>query len=424
MAEGTRRIKCVQVDCTNLILPATAEANGGYCAPCVEKRWVEEQRKFVADNKRVVDPYVGITDLVELICAVHAPRKYDRLIEYAAPAEPIEQLYARLTSADADRLMDVAAEALKAGNEHFADTIATALATRTDFNLDRLLRAFVTQNKFWPSIIYRSAGPEIRDLIIAALNSSRAHANHGLSALAWIGDETVRKQFEAWDSTSPKWWEHLFVLPSEYAYDAGWEITPQGRRNLFHEECFGITAEDGANDHSVAIAEQATGECPWCNEKLIHLVKIDLQDSRFAFLGVKAKTLPVVSCRVCACYGTVFGEVTADGTAHWSDCNVRPKHLPADAATWSTIPWQGKAITLRKRRAIEAAYWCDSPAATQIGGMPSWIQDSDFPDCPCCKRTMMFLAQVDQSAFDGYEGIYYAFVCAQCRITATSYQQS
>ena len=408
-----------------MILPTTAEANDGYCAPCSDRRRAEERRKFIEANKRVIDPYAGITDLVELIRAIHTPRGHDPLIEYAPPAQPIAQLYARLTAADAQKLMDIAATALKSGDEHFADELATSLATLTDYNLDRLLHAFVQKNKFWPTIAFRNAGPEIRDSIIAALNSGNAHASHALASLAWIGDETVRKQFEIWDSAPPEWWDHLFVLPSEFSYVAGWESSPQGRRDLFFNDCFAIEAlsPNLPTDKSVVIAEATADHCPWCNEKLTHLLDLNLSDPRFSFLKLKAKHLPVLTCHVCSCYGQIFSEFTSDGAAHWSDCNARPKFLPADTKTWSRIPWHGKSIALTPRRAIETAGG-RSATASQIGGLPSWIQDDAFPDCPWCKRTMMFLAQIDQSAFPQHEGIYYAFLCAQCRITATTYQQS
>jgi len=37
---------------------------------------------------------------------------------------------------------------------------------------------------------------------------------------------------------------------------------------------------------------------------------------------------------------------------------------------------------------------------------------------------MVFLAQIDNGYFDGKEGIYFAFLCAPCRVTATCYQQT
>ena len=36
----------------------------------------------------------------------------------------------------------------------------------------------------------------------------------------------------------------------------------------------------------------------------------------------------------------------------------------------------------------------------------------------------MFVAQLDNSDFKYQEGVFYAFLCTQCRVTATSYQQT
>lgn len=65
---------------------------------------------------------------------------------------------------------------------------------------------------------------------------------------------------------------------------------------------------------------------------------------------------------------------------------------------------------------------------SQMGGHPSWVQDSEYPICPCCTRRMMFIGQIlqiDYADIDEYaEGIFYMFICPKDRITATVYQQS
>jgi hypothetical protein len=69
--------------------------------------------------------------------------------------------------------------------------------------------------------------------------------------------------------------------------------------------------------------------------------------------------------------------------------------------------------------------WTLEPAASQVGGHPTWIQDAEYPACPCCSEKMMFIAQLDGSQLGPYgEGIYYMFICPEDKITATVYQQS
>jgi hypothetical protein len=61
--------------------------------------------------------------------------------------------------------------------------------------------------------------------------------------------------------------------------------------------------------------------------------------------------------------------------------------------------------------------------ASTVGGVPMWLQDAEYPRCIECDRYMSFLAQHDNGPL-GEEGIYYAFYCARCRISAVSYQQT
>lgn len=98
--------------------------------------------------------------------------------------------------------------------------------------------------------------------------------------------------------------------------------------------------------------------------------------------------------------------------------------MPEPDDEWEPSPWRNVPVTLTPRRAIHAADWLMEPQATQIGGHPTWVQDSLYPSCPHCSQTMMFIGQVDQAQFPMHEGIYYAFLCAACRISATGYQQT
>jgi hypothetical protein len=87
-------------------------------------------------------------------------------------------------------------------------------------------------------------------------------------------------------------------------------------------------------------------------------------------------------------------------------------------------PWTGAAIRLVRRRPIHAADPGLPTTFGQIGGLPAWVQDAAYPACLRWRKTMLFLAQIDQGAFPLEEGTYYAFVCEACRTTAISYQQT
>lgn len=79
------------------------------------------------------------------------------------------------------------------------------------------------------------------------------------------------------------------------------------------------------------------------------------------------------------------------------------------------------------RHYLETANWSTLPgvAFSQIGGFPTWVQDAEYPGCPDCSETMPFVGQISNEDFLEFaEGIYYAFHCPKCNVSATGYQQS
>jgi hypothetical protein len=340
----------------------------------------------------------------------------------------VEELYSGLNADQASRLMTMAADAMRAGNEDFAEDVAKSLATLTDYPLDRMLEAWIGRNHFWPSVIFREAGATIRDAVVGALESGTANANHALSALAWIGDAKVQALFRRWESKPPHWRSGLFVGPAHYTNLAGWELGTGERRNLFHDECWAITPAPSAeaSDKSLRLMREVNQSCPWCERQLIHLVELNLADEHFAFLGFSGERLPILTCDACTCYGmgSMFSRIAPDGTVRLANENKRPEWLPDNLSSWGRSPWKEQPLRLHQRRAIHAVDWCMPVTVSQLGGLPSWVQDSAFPKCPDCSGTMKFIAQVDNGQFPYHEGVYYAFLCASCRVTATTYQQT
>jgi hypothetical protein len=94
--------------------------------------------------------------------------------------------------------------------------------------------------------------------------------------------------------------------------------------------------------------------------------------------------------------------------------------LPGDLLSWKASEWGGVRVALHQRRAIEAVDWME-PTVSQIGGLPSWVQDDEYPKCPDCHAVMSFITQIDNAAFAS-DGIYYGFLCSNCMMTATTYQ--
>jgi hypothetical protein len=234
---AVERLPCRSDGCTNTILPATAKANDGYCMVCVGKRREAERAEFIRQNRRTIDLYEGIADPVEIIRILHTPRELDPLKQFAPPPKSVEELYASLDSMQADRLMRMAANALRSDGKRLAEEIGKSLATLTDFSLDSMLDTWLARNHHRPSVVFRWAGPDIRDRLLDVMDgiSGTLNIDHALCALAWIGDQQVCERFLQWEQSPPMWRKELHVGPSSYAHVAGWEPTPRNSAGQIHE---------------------------------------------------------------------------------------------------------------------------------------------------------------------------------------------
>ncbi|MEI8196930.1 MAG: hypothetical protein WCI73_13600 [Phycisphaerae bacterium] len=423
MAES--RLRCETPGCENTILKATAKRTGGYCGPCHGKILKAKQEEYIRQNRRDVDLYAGVIDPVEIIRLAQQNRPYDPLIHYLPPPRGLEEFYVLLTLPQAERLMILASQSLRNGDKCFAENLARSLAAFTGYNLDLMLETWIELGQFWPPIAFRSAGDKIRDGILDALRNGNVDANHALQAAAWIGDEVVINAFEAFDAFPPYWAKSLYIPPSGYARTAGWELVSGRRNELSLGRCFSIIPVLQESERSDVCLFQPTQDCcAWCGSELVNLLRIGASAVPFSTIGLSGNCFEVKTCSRCTCFGFVFAELDAGGQGHWARGNVRPDLVQGKLEPWARSKWGEITVRFNERRTTHAADNFLPTTYTQIGGLPAWVQDLAYPNCCNCGKTMLVVAQIDNSLFRDDEGMYYAFLCRDCRVTATTFQQT
>jgi hypothetical protein len=417
------RVPCKTPGCPVTIQPATAARNGGYCAPCAAKAAAAEHKAYVKANRRTVDRFAGVTDPVDMLKLMHNEPKYDELVDYVPPPKSTEELYTSLSAEDAKRVITWIVENI---DTNAAEDAAQNLSAFTDYSLDDLLPYWLERREPYPAIIFRKAGPAIRDRLIALLGSSTASlkANHTLCALAWIGDQTVADFLRRATAETHSWREELHITPADYARIGGWELAPTGRRELTYPACVAIKPAKGQTPtNDVALFQPAAGTCPWCKNALKNLIQMSTSHPPLSAWAELGPSIDVVTCTVCTCFGTVHAKLDAAGHGTWSEKNQRPSYLPENSEP-ADEPFAEIPLQLQPRPPMHSAEWLLPTTHTQIGGHPGWVQDMDYPACHGCGQTMKFLAQIDVGDLPAAEGFYYAFICPTCRTTATNYQQT
>jgi hypothetical protein len=353
--------------------------------PCVQAKDRQQREAHIRANRRDVDPYDGITDPLELLKIVHSPPTPDPLIRYAPPPRKPAVLYAELNSGQIAALLRHAHSMLKKGDTHTAQDIAACLLAFVSVDISSLLQELIRIEEVRPGFLFHRAAPQIRNLLTQHLARVAGHdrllTDKLLSALAWVGDERVVELFAGWRLEPPGWASDLYIPPYQYAREAGWELSPDGdRRNLYHEICYPLIRGDAATAASPVTVLTET-----------NLFELDGTSDALAFLGCRQQIVVPIS------EANLVGDL--------------PRRSLILAKT-ARSPWHAGMDSLPTQY-------------SQIGGHPTWVQAAEYPTCGTCARTMPFIGQISCEDIEPHrEGIFYAFLCADCATTASTYQQT
>lgn len=428
----TERIPCQTKGCKATILPTTAAKTGGYCMPCHQEQERQKRQAYIEQHRRTVNLYEGLTDSVEILKIMHAPKQYDALIQYVPYPSSKEQMYVSLTAEEAGRMLKYALELLAVGNDSGADDILLSLVCYRNDNINEALHELMERGMYHSGILFKDAPPDIRDRLLQQMEWDDDNRNHLLLVLSWIGDPVVVSRFQKWRLHPQEWAGQLFVKPEIYTLEGGWELTPDGeRRDLTHGLSYAIRATGEQHDSAAEVSaarflQTSSSNCPWCEGKLTTLMDVDTSHPSLAYLGLPLERLQVVTCERCGSFGTIYMELNDQDVPVWSQFNRKPDYLPDfDDENISGVDVPRLILSDEPHSPFYAAVWTLSQQDSQIGGHPSWVQDAEYPVCPCCDKHMRFIGQLDWADFDKYgEGSFYMFVCPEDKVTATLYQQS
>ncbi len=214
---------------------------------------------------------------------------------------------------------------------------------------------------------------------------------------------------------------------------SGWDIDGEPRR-LYYETAYPLilcSGEATAAGPVVVLAEHE-GQCGSCGLRLTTLFDLDLADECLRFLGVPGHRLRIAVCEGCVEVGEgpTYSSVDGEGGSLWRRGPGPP--IPgaggaaADFDDSYRLP-RGRLSLDSRRRSPYAAFEgvrINHTGNSQVGGLPTWVQDPNYPPCPGCRRSMTFVGQVDGSDLSCGDSVLYAFLCAECQIATAGGQCS
>jgi len=363
-----------------------------------------------------------MTARTDVIIGFHAARGFSSRAELEAAQHSVAAAYRELTPPECLELMT---QAMDEGN---AELLSALAGFQPDCFRGRHRELLARGCLYPPHLFYNADTDATKTLIQLVEKGSDEHRNVSLLALAWAGNSTAVQAFQRWRRTPPAWRETLYIPPEDYTDAAGWELTNTGeRRDLVQQVCVPMVSRNNpqARRDPVQTMVPAESPCPWCGRRLTVLFDLKLDAPELDFLKLTGTRLRILTCDVCTCFGPIFSRVDWLGAAEWHSRTHRPEFLPEDSEDWSLPPENVLALSGEMRSATEAIDRNQPISFSQIGGYPSWEQDAEYPKCPDCRQRMPFIGQISNADCDDCsEGLYYGFLCTECQVAATCYQQT
>jgi len=332
--------------------------------------------------------------------------------------------YAALSAKEISAYVDLfCADAAEIDNERLDCLLYLALFSHAcgEKLPDKLYRLLLDNEIFYYGEIYLRADEKFADELIAALGTVndeekfRLSVSHILCALSAIPCKRVNDFFiESSKEPLPIWARKLHILPKEYAQICGWEAVENGEPGcLIDKEVTAFERCERERTSPQFPLSHLDEDCGFCGQPLALI-----------FNGKRK----LATCLHCSCYQTIYMK-SDNNKVHWHKANTlgkfftkHPEYMKNEDDLLEQFEY-GARPSKEKRHAFWTANQFAAVTRTQIGGMPTAVNDIDYPKCPDCGKIMRFTAQFDMGDFD-YEGIYYFFTCDGCGVTAANYDQS
>ena len=397
-------VPCKQKECNRLVYPGTGAKTDALCLSCYESGL--DARAGVTET--------GLSDenLVAQVKGFFQARPFKPL-QRRSVFTSIEQLFQAMTRAQKQELVDFCITTMSSDLPH-AEDLAAALVCFDDGDYKELTTAFFDRRRFYPGQLYRYATKhmfrEIRERIIWDTRSRRSL----MAALAWMPFEKIAGIFAEMNAEPPEWAAIMKMSFRSWTQTAGWEWTyDEQRRTLFSESCFPMV-EDPQN--SLCVATDGPIDCGFCQKPMIQLFCVD--GDQIGLEGFSG-SISALTCEFCGQHGPIFTEWDESGTISWSPHNQMWSPPPAPAIR-SMLERRFGARLGKVASPLRSTYLKLPVNRSQIGGLPTVMSRPQYPACPICDETMMFLGQLDANVF-GFTNtaIFQTFTCKDCRVSAT-----
>ena len=191
---------------------------------------------------------------------------------------------------------------------------------------------------------------------------------------------------------------------------------PLPDRRLFEREWLIKSAPRSTAGHTLGGALENPVVCPLCSARTNLMARILLADPALPRTSLGSQALPFFWCMDCMEWDAAFFDI--------SSLTPKPLGRLRKVKSPEAGEFGQEDVEELPVRLVPVPRGKKAGGRSKVGGSPGWIQTESTPDCPRCKNPMAFVLQLASDSRIGYGdvGMFYAFACPECKVTASLIQ--
>ena len=173
--------------------------------------------------------------------------------------------------------------------------------------------------------------------------------------------------------------------------------------------------KNSATTHSLGGALEKPVTCPHCGLNTHLMAQIDLSDPVLTPTSFGTR-IPLFWCLECLEWDAAFFDLSGPIPKPFKTIS-KSKRSANDGNGEENLPECKTAL-------VAVPQGKKAGQTSKIGGSPNWIQSDSTPHCPKCEKPMAFLLQLASDSRISFcdMGMFYAFICPECKLAASLIQ--
>jgi hypothetical protein len=154
--------------------------------PCLKAKKIREQEEYIIKNRKIIDPFAGISNPLDIIKTFHKPRLNGPLIQYQPYNKLISQQYRELDNDQIYQLIEYCIMLYKENESDQAKRVTSCLITFIDADITSFLNHMILREDYHPAFLFKGANLGTKKFLLEKYLQNNDAESDLFKVIIWV----------------------------------------------------------------------------------------------------------------------------------------------------------------------------------------------------------------------------------------------